>query len=678
MHLGTPTLAFIGTTMAIGAVCLSYLKARYRTTNHHLLVFAVVAAVGYLAPMQIGRASQLERERLQGSWAATARALAHELERADQPLAQVEEPELRQRLARAIGRHDLIAEDLRSATLLTRRANGTFSTLTANLSDDSSEAYFPENCLPKIQEAMSDREVWCEERDPDGRTTGMNFLAPLRDLQNATAGVMMVHFSARNWRSQQELAEWRVVAEFLGLLSICVLMSGMLVSNVERRRQQEMEKAVANLRTEVESLDGMVNAVNGVVWQRHPHRQRFSFASQQAEGCFGYSLDQWLAEDGFLKGIIHEEDLPRAQETWQRALENGKAYHVEYRVRRADGAVGHVVEHGQAARVPLHGSVLRGILLDVTAQKEAEAAIKDMHRLMLESSRQAGMAEIASGVLHNVGNVLNSLNVGAKLLLERMQRSRLDRLCDATAMLKQHVPGDLQFLVSDKRGQALPSYLEELAVYLRDEQQRLAASVSDIIDRVDRIRDVILLQQTHSNVHALQEPLDVATVMEEALRLEAGANQGQIPYEVERQYADLPPVPLARGLLLQVLVALFANATHAMAGVAPELRKLMLRLGPNGAGGVRIIVEDNGCGLAQAELVTIFRQGYSTKAGGHGFGLHHAALVADDLGGSLRAESEGPGRGARFILDLPTEPPVGSPASSAAALPSPSAAISKP
>jgi PAS domain S-box-containing protein len=403
----------------------------------------------------------------------------------------------------------------------------------------------------------------------------------------------------------------------------------------------------------VENLDGMVNAVNGVVWQRTASNQTFSFVSQQAEGCLGYTLEQWTSERGFLEDIMDPEDLPRARAAWQQALQDGRAYHLEYRVRRGNGGIAHVVEHGQAARLPLQGPVLRGILVDVTTQREAEAAIADMHRLMLDASRQAGMAEIASGVLHNVGNVLNSLNVGAKLLLERMQRSRLDRLCDAAAMLKQHLPGDMQFFVNDKRGQALPTYLDELAIYLRDEQHRLTASVSDIIERVDRIRDVIMLQQSHSKVHALQEPLDLATVMEEALRLDASSQNGEPQYQVERQYADLPPVRMARGLLLQVLVNLLSNAGQAMAGLPLDQRRLTMRIGPNGAEGVRIVVEDNGCGLAEQELVRIFRQGYTTKRGGHGFGLHHASLVADDLGGSLRAESDGPGRGARFILDLP-------------------------
>ena len=121
--------------------------------------------------------------------------------------------------------------------------------------------------------------------------------------------------------------------------------------------------------------------------------------------------------------MIFEADLPKVKAAWADAVAGCGSYQVEYRVHRADRGTAHVVEHGQASRQALQGVVLRGILVDVTTQREAEASVKDMHRMMVEASRQAGMAEIATGVLHNVGNVLNSLNVGAKLLLERLERS---------------------------------------------------------------------------------------------------------------------------------------------------------------------------------------------------------------------------------------------------------------
>jgi signal transduction histidine kinase len=68
---------------------------------------------------------------------------------------------------------------------------------------------------------------------------------------------------------------------------------------------------------------------------------------------------------------------------------------------------------------------------------------------------------------------------------------------------------------------------------------------------------------------------------------------------------------------------------------------------------VHIVVSDNGVGIAPETLVRVFEHGFTTKKDGHGFGLHGAALTAQELGGTLSAASEGPGRGATFTLDLP-------------------------
>lgn len=653
MQLDTPALVFIATAMAAGGACLSYLKARFHTTDHHLMIFVLVGAVGYLAPLHIERASQLERERLKQTWAGTGRSFAHELERTSAPLQDIDTNGLQRTMAQVSDRLSISSADLWMATLVTPKPDKTFKRVTVGLGLSVVDPRVAEGFNPKIEQAMRDQEGWCEEKDAKGKVRGIGFLIPLRDQKNVVAGVLMVDFDADHWVFQQEIAQWRVAGEFLGLLSICLLMSGILVTTAETRRRKEMDEAIGPLKAEVESLDGMVNAVHGVVWERPVGSQKFSFVSQQADGFLGYSISQWTTDHGLLEDVIHEEDLPRAKAAWKEAAERCSVYHIEYRVRRADGGTSHVSEHGQGNRVPVQRTVLRGILVDITAQREAEASVKDMHRMMVEASRQAGMAEIATGVLHNVGNVLNSLNVGSKLLLERMQRSRLDRLCQATSLLKEHLPEDMDFFVQDKRGRALPGYLDDLSGYLRDEQNRLTANVRDMIERIDHIRDIIMLQQSHSRVQTLWEPLDLATVMEDALRLEASAHGGHEPYKVERQYADLPTVYQARGLLLQILVNLLSNASQAMAELPAAERRLTLRIGPNGSDGVRIVVEDNGCGIPVRNLTDVFNQGFTTKRDGHGFGLHHASLLVDDLGGTLKAESEGTDKGARFVLDLP-------------------------
>jgi signal transduction histidine kinase len=64
-------------------------------------------------------------------------------------------------------------------------------------------------------------------------------------------------------------------------------------------------------------------------------------------------------------------------------------------------------------------------------------------------------------------------------------------------------------------------------------------------------------------------------------------------------------------------------------------------------------VSDNGVGIASENLTRIFNHGFTTRKDGHGFGLHSGALAAREMGGALWAQSDGPGKGATFTLELP-------------------------
>jgi signal transduction histidine kinase len=65
-------------------------------------------------------------------------------------------------------------------------------------------------------------------------------------------------------------------------------------------------------------------------------------------------------------------------------------------------------------------------------------------------------------------------------------------------------------------------------------------------------------------------------------------------------------------------------------------------------------------GIPAENLTRIFNHGFTTRKDRHGFGLHSGALAAAQLGGSLTVRSDGLGRGAAFILELPLmpEPPA--------------------
>ncbi|PTL77527.1 histidine kinase [Vitiosangium sp. GDMCC 1.1324] len=283
--------------------------------------------------------------------------------------------------------------------------------------------------------------------------------------------------------------------------------------------------------------------------------------------------------------------------------------------------------------------------------EERTRELKDVHQQLVKTARQAGMAEIATNVLHNVGNVLNSVYTSAQLARERMSGMRIAHVGRVAHMLQVH-QGELAiFLTQDEHGRHLVPFLDRLGQNLVDERGEILELLDDIGRYTEHIGDIVKVQQTHARMPRLQEPVNLADLVEDALRInEAGLSRHQV--KVERQLAPLPPALTDKHKVLMILVNLFSNAKYAMDGVPPEARRLEVKL-ESSAGRVRIEVRDSGVGIAPELLTRIFQYGFTTRQDGHGFGLHSSALAAQELGGSLTVHSEGLGHGATFLLELP-------------------------
>ena len=290
---------------------------------------------------------------------------------------------------------------------------------------------------------------------------------------------------------------------------------------------------------------------------------------------------------------------------------------------------------------------------DITARKEAEARLSQMHRNLLDVSRQAGMAEVATGVLHNVGNALNSVNVSVGLVTEGLRGLHVPGVSRAAELLEEHAAELGTFLSVDPRGRQLPAYLKELSRRLEEERERTLAEVHRLSESVQHIDAVVRMQQRHARSAGMEERLPVPELLDDALRLYALSFERE-GIQIRREYAPVPLVWADRHKLLQILFNLVSNARHAVLESGRPDKQLTLRLGPGTAGRLRIEVTDNGVGIAAEALPRLFAQGFTTKKDGHGFGLHLSALMAAELHGALSCSSAGVGQGATFVLELPT------------------------
>jgi PAS domain S-box-containing protein len=293
-----------------------------------------------------------------------------------------------------------------------------------------------------------------------------------------------------------------------------------------------------------------------------------------------------------------------------------------------------------------------GLSRDITALKQAQAELETTHNHLVRASRMAGMAEVATDVLHNVGNVLNSVNVSCSLVIDRVQETCCTNLAKIPELLRENFGRLDEFLTTDEKGKHLLEYLASLAQTFEEQKTFLLRELNQLRNHVEHIKQVVTMQQNYAKVAGVEETIDVTHLVEDALRMNADAlTRHAVTYR--RKFEPVPPLHVDKHKVLQILVNLIRNAKYAVTDSPRRDKEMTICIRPHGEDRVQIQVADNGVGIAPENLTRIFAHGFTTRKGGHGFGLHSGALAARDLGGSLAAHSDGLGKGATFTLELP-------------------------
>jgi signal transduction histidine kinase len=289
--------------------------------------------------------------------------------------------------------------------------------------------------------------------------------------------------------------------------------------------------------------------------------------------------------------------------------------------------------------------------VQIAERERMQVQIEQSHKELLHASRQAGMAEIATNVLHNVGNVLNSVNISTGLLVEGVKQSRASSLARVVVLLQEHAHDLGEFITHDSRGKHLPDHLARLSEQLQAEQETNVRELDSLQRSVEHIKKIVAMQQNYATFGGVKEMVNVVNLVEDSLRLNEGALAGQ-RVEVIREFETVPPMNVEKHKILQILVNLLRNAKHACQDSERSDKRITVRVA-NGEGRIRISVIDNGVGIPPENLTRIFNHGFTTRKEGHGFGLHSGSLAAQEMDGSLTVHSDGPGQGAAFTLELP-------------------------
>jgi len=289
---------------------------------------------------------------------------------------------------------------------------------------------------------------------------------------------------------------------------------------------------------------------------------------------------------------------------------------------------------------------------EIAERKQAEQELRKIHEQLVEASRHAGMAEVATNVLHNVGNILNSINVTSTLVREKVSNLRVAKLKKLSDMLNEHADDLGTYLAEDSKGKHVPVYLTEIAAFLNDEQVDIIDKLGFLTENINHIKGIISVQQSCAKVSDLEVSTSIEKLIENAIQINS-AGLERHGAKLECEIAELGMIEIDKQRVLQILVNLINNAKYALSGSGKEDKVLTIRAYKHGEDRMRIEVADNGIGIAEENMARIFEHGFTTKQNGHGFGLHSGALTAKGMGGLLTVHSEGPGQGATFTLELP-------------------------
>jgi PAS domain S-box-containing protein len=405
------------------------------------------------------------------------------------------------------------------------------------------------------------------------------------------------------------------------------------------------KRAEASLRIQGAALEAAANAFvitdrNGVVIWANPAFSRLT----------GYVLAEVIGKNPRL--LKSGQHAPAFYENLWQTIQAGKVWQSEMVNRHKDGHL----YHEEITITPVldeRGTITNFIAVkqDISERKRTEAELEQTHRQLLDAAKHAAIAEFATSILHNVGNVLNSVGVASDCLVQSLKRSKTHRLADVVHLMTEYQSQLGSFFTEHPKGKLVLNYLSQLAQQLTADQARALEELGQLQNGVQHVKEIITLQQNSAKGSTTPEPVSPSELFEEALDMNAKA-MARHNVQVVKQYSTHPSILLQKHRILQILLNLIRNSMQACeeSGSEPKVIKLNIERVDSR---LRMVVADNGNGIAREHLPRVFSLGFTTKKDGHGFGLHGAMADAKDMGGSLTVHSDGAGRGATFALELP-------------------------
>lgn len=423
-------------------------------------------------------------------------------------------------------------------------------------------------------------------------------------------------------------------------------------SDITHRKEMQISLADAE-----ERLRSIIENVPGAFYRRQMADDKTLYISRCIENLSGHNPTAFTENKLRQRDLIHLDDLEKYDHVLATAANNDGAFELEYRIvdihenERWVSEKGRIVEFTDGQK---QERCVDGILFDISERVEAELRNQALQQELIDVSRQAGMAEIATGVLHNVGNILNSVNVSASVIRKQFSRSPLAKLEKLSDLIAEHEMSFDEFISKDSRGQKVPAYIQKVTSAISSERDLVNREFNELVGNIEHIKEIVSAQQSMSKSSGMLQELNPNELIRDVL----SANKASLhkhEVKVERHIeVDIPNFVSDKHRILQILVNLVKNAKDSLVENQTRDPRIELHLFCD-EDCIVFRVSDNGIGIDKEKLDKIFQHGFTTKKTGHGFGLHSSANAAAEMGGSLTVTSGGIGHGATFELRLPFE-----------------------
>ena len=295
------------------------------------------------------------------------------------------------------------------------------------------------------------------------------------------------------------------------------------------------------------------------------------------------------------------------------------------------------------------------VALQTKHLKEANAKIRNQQQKLIEDAYNKGLIEVTSGIIHNIGNIVNVISLSFDELITSKENNEgiLPKFLDSVILKELNEISDLANISPNlnKTKEILPKLLE----YNEEFEQEFKGKIEFLLKKVYHLKEVVQLQQNFVGSLGTEDYNDITAITDEVLEIyDSSLIKRNI--KVQKTYTDKPKILCDKAQIIQLISNFIKNSYEAIE--EKDMKEGLIKITSYVKDSIFYLeLYDNGIGIKENNLNKLFEFGYSTKkenGSGSGFGLHSCKSIVEKYGGTISVESTYE-LYSKFIIAIPTK-----------------------